>query len=82
VLLSVNEAGLESGNDGFVMGKTMPLLQDVAAVNAWGKWQVTYRDVVVLDAEGRRRAAFNLTMNDLNVSANYTALKNLLLNAR
>lgn len=82
MLLSVNEAGLESGNDGFVMGKTMPLLQDVAAVNAWGKWQVTYRDVVVLDAEGRRRAAFNLTMNDLNVSANYTALKNLLLNAR
>jgi predicted transcriptional regulator len=82
VLLSVNEAGLEAGNAGFVLGKTTPLLQDTAATDAWGLWQVEYRDVVVLDAEGRRRSVQNLTTNDLSVTANFAALKQLLLDAR
>lgn len=81
-LLAVNGAGYESGNDGFVMGKTMPLLQDTAQVNAWAAWQVTYRDVVVLDAEGKQRAVYNLTTNDLSVPANFAALRQLLLDAR
>jgi hypothetical protein len=82
VLLSVNEAGLEAGNEGFVMGKTMPLLQDTPGTNAWALWQVEYRDVVVLDAQGRRRSVQNLTTNDLSVPANFAALKQLLLDAR
>lgn len=82
MLLAVNQAGLEAGNDGFVMGRTTPLLQDSAEVNAWGRWQVTYRDVVVLDAEGRRRGVFNLTANDLAVPANVATLERLLLDAR
>lgn len=82
MLLAVNAAGLESGNEGFVMGKTLPLLQDMAGVDAWGTWQVTYRDVVVLDAQGRRRDAYNLTMNDLSVTANYATLKSILSKAR
>ncbi|MDX2009433.1 MAG: hypothetical protein SFW67_04545 [Myxococcaceae bacterium] len=65
-----------------MMGKTMPLLQDTAAVNAWSVWQVTYRDVVIVDAEGKRRAVYNLTQNDLAVPANLAALKALLLGAR
>jgi hypothetical protein len=81
-LLSVNEAGLESGNEGFVMGKTTPLLQDTPSTNAWALWQVEYRDVVVLDAEGRPRGVQNLTTNDLSVAANFAALKQLLLAAR
>lgn len=82
VLLSVNGAGFESGNADFVAGKTTPLLQDTPAVNAWGLWQVTYRDVVVLDAQGRRRDVFNLTTNDLSVAANFATLKAMLLDAR
>lgn len=82
MLLSVNEAGLEAGNDGFVMGKAMPLLQDTATTNAWALWQVEWRDVVVLDAEGRRRSVLNLTTNDLSVPANFATLKQLLLDAR
>lgn len=82
VLLAVNGAGLESGNEGFVMGKTLPLLQDTTTVDAWTAWQVTYRDVVVLDADGRRRTVFNLTTNDLAVPANFAALKQALLDAR
>lgn len=81
-LLSVNAVGFESGNADFVMGKTTPLLQDTQAVNAWGLWQVTYRDVVVLDAQGRRRDVFNLTANDLAVPANFSTLKAILLDAR
>jgi hypothetical protein len=82
VLISVNAVGFEAGNADFVMGKTTPLLQDTTAVNAWGLWQVTYRDVVIVDREGRRRAAYNLTQNDLSVPANLAALKALLLQAR
>lgn len=82
MLLSVNGTGYESGNDGFVMGKTTPLLQDTDAVHAWIVWDVEYRDVVVLDAEGRKRTVFNLTLNDLNVAANRAKLKQLLLDAR
>lgn len=82
MLLSVNEAGLESGNEGFVMGKSMPLLQDTTGTNAWALWQVEYRDVVVLDAQGRRRSVQNLTTNDLSVPANFAALKQALLDAR
>ncbi len=82
LLLSVNEAGLEAGNEGFVMGKTMPLLQDTTSINAWALWQVEYRDVVVLDAQGRRRSVQNLTTNDLSVPANFAALKQALLDAR
>lgn len=82
VLLSVNAAGLEAGNEGFAMGKSTPLLQDTMAVNAWSQWQVEYRDVVVLDAAGRRRGVQNLTTADLNVAVNFAALKALLLDAR
>lgn len=82
VLVSVNAAGFESGNAGFVAGTTMPVLQDTAAVDAWSRWQVTWRDVVVLDREGRRHAVFNLTQNDLSVEANFAALEALLLGAR
>lgn len=82
VLLSVNAAGFEAGNADFVMGKTTPLLQDTQAVNAWNSWQVTWRDVVVLDAQGRRRDVFNLTTNDLAVPANFATLKAILLDAR
>lgn len=82
MLLSVNGAGFESGNDAFVVGKTMPLLQDTTTSNAWAAWAVEYRDVVVLDAAGRKRGVLNLTSNDLAVPANRATLKRLLLDAR
>lgn len=81
-LISVNGAGYESGNDGFLMGKTTPLLQDTTAVNAWQLWGVEYRDVVIVDGLGRRREVYNLTVNDLSVPANASALKQKLRDAR
>lgn len=45
----------------------------------WDSWQITYRDVVILDGNNVPVAVFNLTSNDLQNSANYQALKDLLL---
>ncbi len=60
----------------------MPLLQDTPTVGAWQSWAVTYRDVVVVDAQGKRRGAYNLTQHDLSVAANLAELRALLEAAR
>jgi hypothetical protein len=80
-VLGVNAAGQEAGNATMVAGRALPLLQDVASVDAWGLWDVTARDVVVVDPFGRAHAVYNLTGHDLAVPANYAALKQLLLDA-
>jgi len=80
-ILGVNLAGLESGNPTIVAGRTIPWLQDTSAQDVWGKWGVTWRDVVILDRENRRFAVYNLTNNDLATPANYDSLKTLLTEA-
>jgi len=80
-ILGVNAAGLESGNPTIVQGRSIPWLQDSTAVNAWGQWNVTWRDVIILDRENHRFAVYNLTAHDLQVAANYDSLKTLLLQA-
>ena len=80
-ILGINEAGQESGNATIVAGRVLPWLQDTASVNVWQQWQVTYRDVIVLDAENMRVTAFNVTNQDLANSSNYAALKAILLEA-
>ncbi len=47
----------------------------------WERWQATYRDVHVVDADGARVAVYNLTEHDLADADNYEALKGLLLDA-
>ena len=64
-LLSVNGVGFESGNVFAISGRDIPLLQDVRAVDAWGRWDPVYRDVVVVGPDGRRLAAYNLTEHDI-----------------
>ncbi|MHB8873184.1 MAG: hypothetical protein ACYC8T_05805 [Myxococcaceae bacterium] len=81
-LLGVNAAGEESGNEQAVSGAILPLLQDTPETHAWSSWQVSYRDVVVLDARNEVRSVLNLTEHDLKKPENYAALKRLLLEAR
>jgi len=74
-LFAVNDVGEET----FVAtaagtSRTIPILQDTAAVGAWGLWNVTYRDVVILDGEGMPLGVFNLTEHNLAVQADYDAL--------
>jgi hypothetical protein len=45
-------------------------------------WFAAYRDVIILDADNRRAAVYNLTTYDLSNEANRDALKQLLLDAR
>jgi hypothetical protein len=78
-ILGVNQRGLEAGNARMCDGRDLPWLQEASDQDVWGDWQVTYRDVVILDAENQRAAVYNLTVHDLNVAANYDSLESLIL---
>jgi hypothetical protein len=78
-LLGINGIGYESGVPQMVTGRFIPLLQDVAAVDAWTQWEVVYRDVIILDRDGVPVGVFNLTEHDLSMMGEYEALKGMLL---
>ena len=78
-LLGVNGIGFESGVPQMASGRFIPLLQDVAEVDAWTQWEVVYRDVIILDREGVPVGVFNLTEHDLSMMGEYEALKGMLL---
>ena len=74
-----NGAGQEAGNATITTGRSLPWLQDTDESGVYGDWQVTYRDVIILDAENRPVAVYNLTTHNLAEPANYDSLKALLL---
>ena len=80
-ILGVNKAGEEADNALVCQGRTLPWLQDTPAVNVWGSWRVTWRDVVVLDADNKIVRVYNLTDNDLHDPANYAELRGILVGA-
>lgn len=63
-------------------GRTLPLVQDDVATQAWVLWGVTWRDVVIVNPRKERVAVYNLTTHNLADPANLAALKALLLEAR
>lgn len=76
-ILGVDGVGFED-DASFCAGRSIPWLQDVAEVDAWGAMEVDYRDVVVVDAEGIVVAYYNLTLHDLEQASNYEELRDLL----
>ena len=85
-ILGINEAGHESGNPDIIAGRDLPWLQDIdddgdGDSDTWESWDVTFRDVVITNAENEQVAVYNLTNNDLANSDNFAALKSLLLDA-
>lgn len=48
-------------------------------MDVWNSWDVTYRDVIILDSTGAYAATYNLTVNDLDDEENYAELGDLLL---
>ena len=83
-LLGVNEWGHGSANAVASANSDLPLLQDVDAnedfqSDVWTSWEVTWRDVFIVDAEGEVVDIINLTVNDLRNSDNYDELKDLIL---
>jgi hypothetical protein len=79
--LAVNRAGYESGLDKLTPLGDLPILQDTKEEDAWHKWSIRYRDIVVLDAKGHFFGRFNLTDHDLGDESDYVALRKLLLRA-
>ncbi len=78
-LVGVNGDGYGSANDLAVAGNDIPWLQDTQLDDAYGLWQVAYRDVVILDEDGVRVGVFSLLSADLRNAATYEALRTLLL---
>jgi len=79
-IIGVNETGQEAYNDLAVEGNFAPWLQD-ADHTAWSAWQAEWRDVIVVDAENRKVAVFNLFEHSLSDPEDYAALRALLLGA-
>jgi hypothetical protein len=59
----------------------LPWLQDTFVDPVWTSWDVTWRDVRILDGRNQLRAVYNLTTQDLTNPLNRAALKQLFLQA-
>ena len=80
-ILAVNEIGYDSGYGATGALGALAVLQDVGEVKVWESWDVTYRDVFVVNGCGETTAVFNLSANNLENEANYNQLKALILEA-
>lgn len=83
-LLGVNEWGHSVANAAASANSDLPLLQDVDGngdfqSDAWSSWQVTWRDVFIVDAQGEVVDIINLTTHDLRNTDNYGELKELIV---
>ena len=78
-LIGINGIGHDSANADMVAGRDLPWLQDTAQTEVWTSWNVGYRDVVILGADGKRSHVYNLTSNDLGNAGNFAQLKQLLI---
>ena len=75
----VNQIGHEGSNDLMCQDRDLPWLQEVPEELVWSRWAVTYRDVIILDEKNVPVAVYNLTENNLAETANYEALKAILV---
>jgi hypothetical protein len=80
-LLGVNAVGYESYNDEFTAELTIPWLQDSMSELAWEAWGAEWRDVFILDPQGRLYALVDLNAMDLGWEPDYEAFEALLLEA-
>ncbi len=79
--------GQEPGNPSMTAGRTLPWLQDVDAdgntkSDVWyDLWNVTYRDVVILDGSNAKVGVYNVTVHDLATPENYATLREMVVDA-
>jgi len=79
-ILGINAFGY-GNNKAVIAISDLPWLQDTKEADWWGTWEVTYRDVVILDRQGAAADVFNLTQHNLQDDDDYESLKALLLDA-
>ena len=70
-----------SGNVAMTNGRDLPWLQEDESNNVWDQWAVNYRDVVILDADNRIFAIYNVTDHNLSQPDGYAGLRAILLAA-
>lgn len=79
-IIGINEAGYESANDAFTANASLPWLQD-DETDVWSMWDVSYRDVYILNSQGTLVDIYNLTDNDLAEDAYYSGLLSIIQSA-
>lgn len=77
----VNEAGEERDNARICDERDLPWLQESRSHSVWGAWDVSYRDVIILNADNEVVTIYNLTSHSLAETHNYDELKDLLRQA-
>jgi hypothetical protein len=84
-ILGVNQFGFAEDNDLMTDGVDIPWLQDIedeeGGSDAWLRWGVTLRDVVILDADNQVVGTYNLTEHDLEWPPYYDELRQMLIDA-
>jgi len=78
-LLAVNADGYESGLGDICAVGDLPVLQDTDSVDVWGRWDATWRDVIILDRDNLPVATYNLSTHSLADPDDYAELKALLV---
>ena len=70
----------QSGNNHLVTGtRSLPWVQDTIDADLWNSWDVTWRDVRIVNSQQELAGVYNLTSNNLGSPNNRASLKNMLL---
>ena len=80
-ILGINQNTDTAYNDLAIANRTLAWLQDTVSNSVWTSWDVTWRDVRILDSRNQLYAVYNLTSQDLAQPLNRAALKQLFLQA-
>ena len=85
-ILGVNDWALGIGNEAVSEGRDIPWLQDVdgddnGVSDIWEQWDVTFRDVVILDANNEKVEVYNVTVHNLSDTQNYDTLRQMFITA-
>ncbi len=69
----------QAANNGLVVNyQTLPWIQDTNEVGVWNAWEVTWRDVRIVNGRGELAAVLNLTSHNLYDDSNRSLMKQLL----
>lgn len=86
-ILGINEINQEVGNPVITEDRDLPWLQDIDSdgndsSDVWyDLWDITFRDVWILDGENRPVGVYNVTVNNLAVVENYETLRAMISEA-
>lgn len=74
----MNRTSDASGNPTISAERVLPWIQDTEQDDVWEQWNVTYRDVFIVNGAGELAGVYNLSINDLAVQDNSLALAQMI----